>query len=519
MSVTKPTAKEQNQTILSLIEATAKSFPNRVAIQQTSGRKITYAELISKARSVGKNLRLRGFQSGDRALLLSKPGVDAVIWVLGVMYAGGVSVIADPGMGKIVFEERVKAAQPKWALVDDAIILLSAIPPLMALARRRTDVPDMPTLQGLEIFHHGNHPLLGFKYPDFRSLLKKTQVKVGTEQNQDQEAIIVFTSGTTSKPKGVVHTVGSLVATLTLVGNIIKPKNGAIFYTNLPYFLLIGIGLGVTVIVETKKPKPKSVLVDLQKYEASIIFGPPGEVLPIVEYCDQHNQKISNHIRHIYLGSAPVYTSFLKKLEAVLPASTAVTCIYGMTEILPIAVVDGRKKAATQIAGDLIGEPVGQIKAKIMADGELVVSGSHMCKQYLGEKKPLIAINTGDTVRLEGKQIIMIGRKKDMILRGDYNIYPALYEPIIESIPGVRACAMVGVYNDSRADEKIVVVVEPDGSCDITKVYVEKRLRSGSYSIDTHAFPDRIVFMRLPRSGRQLKVNKMAIKQLIEHDA
>lgn len=518
MSGTKSTARDQSQTILSLVKTTAKSSPNRIAIQQTSGRKITYSELIDKAQRIGGNLVERGFQSGDRALLLSKPGVDAVAWVLGVMYAGGVSVIADPGMGKMVFEERVKAAQPKWALVDDAIILLSAVPPLMALARRKTDIPDMPTVQGLKIFHHGNHPLLGFKYPDFRRLLRKTPKTISDEQSYEQEAIIVFTSGTTSKPKGVVHTVGSLVATLSLVGEIIKPKNDAVFYTNLPYFLLIGIGLGVTVVVETKKPKPKSILSDLQKYQASIIFGPPGEVLPIAEYCDRHNLKIPNKIRHIYLGSAPVYTSFLKKLEAVLPASTNITCIYGMTEILPIAVIDGRQKLATKIDGDLIGMPVGQIKTRIAADQELIVSSSHMCKQYLGDEKPLTEIHTGDTVRLEGKQIVMIGRKKDMILRGDYNIYPALYEPIIESIPGVRACAMVGIYNDSREDEEIVAVIEADGSHELNRAYIEKKLRSGSCSIDTHAFPDRILFMKLPRSGRQLKINKLAIKQLVGLD-
>jgi acyl-CoA synthetase (AMP-forming)/AMP-acid ligase II len=435
------------------------------------------------------------------------------------MYAGGVSVIADPGMGRVVFEERVKATQPKWALVDDVILLLRAMPPLMALARRRADIPDMPAVEGLEIFHHGSHSLLGFKYPDFRWLLRDTQPISTIRQGQGQEAIIVFTSGTTSKPKGIVHTVGSLVATLSLVSEIIKPKNNAIFYTNLPYFLLIGIGLGVTVVVETKKPKPKSVLSDLGKYRASIIFGPPGEMLPIIEYCKRHNLEIPAHISHIYLGSAPVYTGFLKRLEAVLPSSTAITCIYGMTEILPIAVIDGREKAATEIAGDLVGTPVSLIETRVAADGELVVSGSHMCGRYLGSKESLTEIHTGDTVRLEGKRIVMVGRKKDMILRGNYNIYPTLYEPIIESIPGVRACAMVGIYDDSRADEEIVVAIETDGSHDLSRSNVEKKLRSGSYSIDAHAFPDRVVFMKLPRSGRQLKINKMAIKQLIGRNA
>ncbi len=518
MSETKHTVEDQNQTILGLIETTAKRFPDKIAIQQTSGRKITYAELINKAHKIGGSLAGRGFQAGDRALLLSKPGVDVVAWVLGVMYVGGVSVIADPGMGKKVFEERVKTAQPKWALVDDAIILLSAVPPLMALARRTTDIPDMPAVHGLKIFHHGNHPLLSFKYPDFRWLLRGSRPLAAAQQRQDQEAIVVFTSGTTSKPKGVVHTVQSLVATLALVDGIIEPEDDAVFYTNLPYFLLIGIGLGTTVVVETKRSKPKTVLDDLRKYKASIIFGPPAEVLPLVEYCRQHQRQIPDQIKHIYLGSAPVYTSFLKKLESVLPALTTITCIYGMTEILPIAVIDGRKKLMTQVAGDLLGESVSGIKTKIATDGELIVSGSHMCRQYLGDKV-LSEIHTGDTVRFEGKQIVMVGRKKDMILRGDYNIYPSLYEPIIESIPGVRACAMVGIYDDNRADEEVVVVVEVDGSRELNKEYLEKKLRSGAHSIDAHAYPDRILLMQLPRSGRQLKVNKVVIKQLVGQDA
>ena len=515
MSRAKDSVKDQDQTILSLIEVTAKNFPNRIAIQQTKGQNVTYSELINKARRIGGNLMLRGFQPRDRALLLSKPGVDAVAWVLGVMYAGGVSVIADLGMGKVVFEERVKAAQPQWALVDDAIILLTAMSPLMALARRRADIPDMSVVQGLNTFHHGNHPLLGLKYPDFRLLLRKTELAKNTQKKRSQEAIVVFTSGTTSKPKGVVHTVGSLVATLSLVGEIIKPKNDAVFYTNLPYFLLIGIGLGVTVIVETKKPTPKSILSDLRKYKASIIFGPPGEVLPIVEYCRQRDLKIPHQIGHIYLGSAPVYSSFLKKLEAVLSPATVITCIYGMTEILPIATVDGRLKLATSVEGDLVGQPVRGVKTRILPDGELVVSGLHICKNYLGDDNVLSEIHTGDKVRLSGKNIVMVGRKKDMIIRGDYNIYPALYEPIIESIPGVRACALVGTYDKAKDDEKVVLAIEQDGSSSISEASVAKKLRSGTYSIDIHALPDEIVFMQLPRSGRQLKINKATIQAMV----
>ncbi len=504
-------------TVLELIEQTAQFFPDRIAIQQTNGRCITYARLVTSARHVGGNLRKKGFQTGDRALLLSTPGVDAVTWVLGVMYAGGVSVVADPGMGKAVFEERVKAAQPQWALVDDPVILLSAVPPLMALARYRLAIPDISNLKGMKVFHRGNHPVLNLKYPSFKSLLRSTPATF-ERQDPDQEAIIVFTSGTTDKPKGVIHTVGSLTATLSLLHDLIKPEHGSVFYTNLPYFLLIGVGLGASVVIETGKPTPAQVLKRLRKYSVSILFGPPGELLPIIAYCQEHQLQLPALIANIYLGSAPVYRSFLKKLESILPTATGVACIYGMTEILPIATVDGRLKAVNSVKGDLLGVPVIGTKTSIATDGELIVTGPHMCRSYLGDEQTLSKIYTGDLVRLDGKQLVMIGRKKDMILRGNYNIYPALYEPTIETIPGVQACAMVGMYDEDRADEVVILAVEADGSRPLTSTLIEKNLRAGAYSIDTPALPDRIIIRQLPRAGRQHKIDKTALKQLLKQD-
>ncbi len=506
--------------VLGLIEETAKQFPDRVAVKHTSGKHITYSELISTARRVSGGLLDRGFKAGDKALLLSRPGVDATIWVLGVMYAGGVSVIADPGMGKTVFEERLKAAQPDWALIDDEIILLSAVPPLMALARRKFDIPDMPKIHGIKVVHHGNHPLLGLKYADFKDFIKQKQpAHITARHDANTDAIIVFTSGTTSKPKGVVHTFGSLMATLSIIGGIIKPGKDDVFYTNQPYFLLIGIGLGTTVLIETKSPKPERVFDSLRTQSVTIMFGPPGELLPLIEYCKQRRALLPPAVANIYLGSAPVYIGFLRKLESVLPSSAKVTCIYGMTEILPIATVDGHQKLAASVEGDLVGQPVRGVKTTVLPDGELVVKGSHMCKNYLGDNSVFNEIHTGDKVRLAGKNIIMIGRKKDMIIRGDYNIYPALYEPIIESIPGVRACALVGVYDQMKDDEKVVLAVEQDGSSSISEVSVAKNLQSGTYSIDTHALPDEIVFMQLPRSGRQFKINKAAIGRILQRNA
>jgi acyl-CoA synthetase (AMP-forming)/AMP-acid ligase II len=105
-----------------------------------------------------------------------------------------------------------------------------------------------------------------------------------------------------------------------------------------------------------------------------------------------------------------------------------------------------------------------------------------------------------------------------MIIRGDHNVYPGLYEPSIASIAGVRRCSLIGVYSDSEADERIVLVVEPESGQDLSRL--ERRIRSaiqhGPHQIDRDAHPDAILFARLPLAGRSNKVDKRALLELVQ---
>jgi len=124
---------------------------------------------------------------------------------------------------------------------------------------------------------------------------------------------------------------------------------------------------------------------------------------------------------------------------------------------------------------------------------------------------------TGDLARLVGGELALLGRKKDMIIRGDFNLYPELYEPTVERIPGVRRAVFVGVYDERGADERVVLVVEPDGAGDVTTLpaRVARALRAGDTRIDEPALPDHILVMSLPEGGRSSKVDKRALRDLV----
>jgi acyl-CoA synthetase (AMP-forming)/AMP-acid ligase II len=210
------------------------------------------------------------------------------------------------------------------------------------------------------------------------------------------------------------------------------------------------------------------------------------------------------------LGSAPVFSGFLKKLIPVVNVRTKIMCLYGMTEILPVTYIDGRKKIGLHLEGDVLGKPIPGIHVSLSRDNELLVKAKHQAERYYNQKK-MDLIATGDIVQIIDKYIVLKGRKKDMIIKGNYNIYPELYESTIQKIPGVIACAMVGIYSTKLEDEKILLVVE--GKPGISKK-LKIALREGANSIDIHAQPDSIIEMTIPRFGRQRKIDKKKIREM-----
>lgn len=104
-----------------------------------------------------------------------------------------------------------------------------------------------------------------------------------------------------------------------------------------------------------------------------------------------------------------------------------------------------------------------------------------------------------------------------MIIKGGHNIYPTLFENTLSNIPGVGACAMIGVYDGDLADERIVLCIEniSDVSDEELKKQVKQSLAFGKYSIDSYALPDTILCMPIPTSGRSRKIDKTRLRLLL----
>ncbi len=480
--------------------------PDQPALSVVGGKTTSYGELTARSIEIATGLQASGHQAGDRTLILAELNADTLAYIIALLRIGGVPVVADPGTGRAVLQARIDESSAKWVLLSPALYLIRNHPILQRIIRqKRRDLPYLFRVRlPKNIVIATNKPLPG--EISIHTLLGRH--KIAKIRQAGDEALIVFTSGTTGSPKGVVHTHKSLTQTVKAMSGLIR-HDKPVLYTHQPYFVLLGVVLGAHVILSNKEFSAKLFVENSNKYKPTITFGPPGEFIPVINYLKNKKILFPQSYKQVMFGSAPITQSFLKKFKRVAGTVSA-TCMYGMTEAIPISSIDMDEKLAWRGQGDILGSAVKGISIKVESE-ELFVKGNHVIKNYLS-KKSQTWIATGDLVSIDADNIILKGRKKDMILRRSYNIYPGLFESTIQNIEGVQACALFGVYDDKLEDERIILAIETEDTVSLTENDILEQLKNGPNSIDANALPDKVVFTKIPRAGRQSKIDKNALQ-------
>jgi acyl-CoA synthetase (AMP-forming)/AMP-acid ligase II len=469
----------------------------------------TFKEIFWHSEAYRLYLLKHDFHQGQRVAILARPTEDLFALIIAVLRLGGVLVLADPGMGRDVFCSRMSATSPEWMFFDRQLQRLAPHPILRwILSRRGVFLPqaqDIPSARSIPYLRKG----------DIKTV-KKLDINEGIlppfPNHQDQ--VIVFTSGTTNEPKGVVHTIGSLQASLQYVQALCTFDDASIVFTSLPYFLFLSLASGAHVRVAPQKFSARLWTNNVVATQPTHIFAAPSEMMPVANLLYREHRHLPESLKVVLLGSAPVTRTTLQRLIQCTSPETTILGVYGLTEMLPVAVIDAQEKITSNIPGDVVGTLLPGISATLGEDGELLLSGPHCFDRYLGGTS-VTQVSTGDIATINGTTISLLGRSKDMVIRGNFNIYPRLYEPTIEQIPGVAACAMVGVWDDERQDERIILYVEPEPTTPLTVDSVRNSLCQPSLSIDEAAMPDEIRIATLPRHGRQQKIDKARLRQLL----
>lgn len=462
-------------------------------------RTVTRGALAGLRDRYATALHAHGLRPGDTLGVAVRPGPRALAILLAAYRAGLRVAVLDPHAGPDVLAARLALARPDLIVADAAAQAVAgwAAP----LARRAgLALPDLASL--------GPTVTAGPRLPGSAPALRQVDGPVPPAYDGDGDAVIIFTSGTTSSPRAVVHTRAGLSTGLRAVTDLVRPRAGLPILGGTFFVMLPSLASGAPVALPARRPA--ALIRQITTLAPQATYLTPPQLRAALDAGARFTGRV-------YSGSAPVSAALLSRVRAA--GADEAWCVYALTEVFPAAAVESATKSAFTGAGDLVGDLLPGVHARLSGSGELELSGAGVCDRYLGSD-PHEWVATGDVARLDdgtaaagdrppGRRVVLAGRCKDMILRRAENIYPGLYEPALH-VPGVSVAVLVGVPAGD-GDEHLVALIETTPAADETAVRAALReplARMGA------ARPDHVLFAPVPVAGRSRKPDRAAAARL-----
>ncbi len=482
------------------LEAAFAQFAARAALTYR-GETWTYAEVDARTRAAAAHLRARGLRAGERVILYTADKRALLLAHLGAIRAGGVSL---PLNFKFTPSEMRYYAQDSGAALavgGDA---------------------ELPILQAL--VDNEETPLRGVLRADEFLALEPQPTAPLPDSSADDWALLLYSSGTTGQPKGVVHTHANLGAAVRSLADCWAFTPDDALVNVLPFFHIHGLSFASHVnfltgahmlMADQFHPVRTLDLID----RATVFMAIPPmyyQFLGRPEF--RERAKGWSHVRLFTCGSAPIRPEVLPELEGIL--KSPLINRYGMTESHVIASLPIDRPS---VQGS-VGLPLDGIEMTMVEDGsttkegravgEVHVKGPVIFSHYLNRPEATAEafahqgyFATGDLGFLDDQgYLTLIGRKVDLIITKGFNVYPPMVERVLNDCPGVKESAVFGLPDDLRGEKVVAVVVQdPDASVAATPRNIRDfcRERSVDYQV-----PSDVHFVdELPRNtmGKVLK--------------
>jgi len=504
-----------NNILLKPLQSLVNADPNKILLKH-NGRYTAAGSLLQKSKTLASNFSEKGLRQQQIVLLAMFPGEEFLTIFYALLMLRVKIAIIDNEMGKDLYEIKMKQLNPKWLIADSKLLIVNKHPKIKFIADLfKKNIPKLYLTENIEILAAGPKIQFFNSTNHIKSFAHNHLTNpVLHEDESEYENIIIYTSGTLSEPKAVVHTNHSIYFSLVSMEKMFNQEKNVVLATYLPHFILLGIACSFYTKIIDPNLSAKKKMQWLEKENVTAFFGAPHDFLPMIAFCNKNKIKFPKCLTHLIIGSAPVHKKFLIALTSVLHSHTKITCTYGMTEHLMTALVDGREKILYDGPGDLLGKIVDGVNIKISDESEIFVNSTQLFKRYFHQQEGNHSHASGDLGFFDtDKNLVLKGRKKDMIIRRNFNIYPPLYEDTIRKIPGIKEAVMVGIYDENKFDELVYLVVEAEK---ISESEIRQKLQNSIFSIDKDALPDKIVKMELPRCGRHNKIDKIQIVEIIK---
>ena len=512
----------------------AQERPHQIAIRCPSGRRadgsaeygltLSYAELDRRSDAIAAGLAKVGIGRGVRTALMVRPSPELFLLMFALFKSGAVPVLIDPGIDKRALKQCLGESAPAGFIGI----------PLAQLAR---------VLLGWGRGHVRHIVTVGRRFPfGGHSLAEIEALGAGAgpqlvDTAPDEVAAILFTSGSTGVPKGVVYRHRHFVAQIDLLGSAFGIEPGGVDLPTFPPFALFDPALGLTSVIPDMDPTrpakadPKKLITAIQEFGVGQMFGSPALLDTLSRYGEQHGVTLPT-LKRVTSAGAPVPFAVIKRMQAMLPADAQIWTPYGATECLPVAVIEGRELAETRAAteagaGTCVGRPVAAntvriiaITDEVIADwseaqelapgaiGEITVAGPSATDAYfkreaatqlakirerLPEGSERVVHRMGDLGWFDAEgRLWFCGRKSQRVETVSGPLYTEQVEPVFNTHPDVRRTALVGVGSLGAQTPLLCVELKPGTTRERSAIEAEL-LNLGGQHAHTHGI-QRVLF-------------------------
>ena len=513
---------DRNPNVVTALQEIVARIPERLALVIDRGGReetVTFAELWDRADRVSTGLLRAGFKPGERAILMVPLSVDLYAVLIGVLKMGGVAVFVSPWLSPRHIASSADFAapdiyigSPKSQLLRFRHARLREIPLSVTTGGRLWRIPAGLSLRQIE-----SAPGDGKVHPVAAS----------------DAALISFTSGSSDAPKAANRTHDILTGQQLALAEEFPLRDDDVDMTMFPVFALNNLANGVTSVVpqmsfgDAARVDAAATTALMLEHGVTTCAASPPIIDRLAAHLEAH-PGTRTKLRRVLSGGAPVFDSQLSTWQRAF-ACDEVVVAYGSTEAEPVAHIsaaerlEARSDVRPRGPGICMGRPVGRVRTKLIRIhdgpvaleggdwssweipggdiGELVVAGSHVCRDYY--RNPVATAETkiadadgtvwhrmGDTGYFDGEgRFWLAGRVHSTIHRGGETVHPQLVEQAaLGDGTAVRRAAAVGVP-DGKLGERVVLVLEA-GSAEGLESGVERRLEEAGQGVDEIVISD-----------------------------
>ncbi|MFJ7185542.1 class I adenylate-forming enzyme family protein [Lysinibacillus xylanilyticus] len=461
-----------------LLARNARKYPMSEAVV-CQGRRVTYRDLDEQVTRLSHALLEQGVRQGDKVIIFMPNVVEFVVSYFAIQRIGAIVV---PVNAKFTLQEVEYVAQhadAKAILVHEAIF--SAVENITVIPLKiKTGQEQAGWL-------------------NYETLIQHASIQtIDCQLNEDDVSTILYTSGTTGKPKGVLFSYRNIltVAQMIAVEMEVKPESRILLMMPLTHsaplhlFLMAGVFVGSTNVL-TPTFTPDLFIDSIEQERTTHFFGAPVAYLLTAQLPRLQTTDLSSMKWWAY-GGAPLSQNEVRHLQKSFRTEN-LTCVYGLTEAGPNGSILFGEEHATKAGSVGRRAPLGA-ELRIINDngedvgvgdvGEIVIFGEgNMLGYYKDDTATKAAfidgwLKTGDLARLdEDGYIWIVDRKKDVIFSGGVNVYPKEIEDSMLSYEGIFEVAVIGVPHPEWGETvKAVYAAKTEIDEDELKTYLEEHL-------------------------------------------